>query len=124
MVLESLRVLAEAGFTPSNTIEFHFYAGEEGGLLGSQDIFSNYRRQGKNVLAFVNEDMAGYSGSGMFAVFTDYVDDALSQYVRLIAEGYVGKTPGSGSCGYGCSDHASGTANGFRESCVLYILSS
>lgn len=67
------------------------------------------------MLALLNEDMAGYSGSGMFAVFEDYVDMGLTQYVRLIAEEYVGKTPGRGTCGYGCSDHASATANGFRE---------
>jgi leucyl aminopeptidase len=114
-----MRVLAESRFKPHNTIEFHFYAGEEAGLLGSQDIFADYRAKEKSVLAFLNEDMAGYSGSGMFAVFEDYVDTGLTQYVRLIAEEYVGKTPLSGTCGYGCSDHASATANGFRELTML-----
>lgn len=35
-------VIIESGYTPQDPIEFHFYAGEEGGLLGSQDIVSNY----------------------------------------------------------------------------------
>lgn len=116
VILEAMRILAESKFKPHNTVEFHFYAGEEAGLLGSQDIFADYRAKEKTVLAFLNEDMAGYSGSGMFAVFEDYVDVGLTQYVRMIAEEYVGKTPLSGTCGYGCSDHASATANGFRMS--------
>jgi leucyl aminopeptidase len=115
VILESLRVLANAGFKPHNTLEWHFYGGEEIGLLGSQDIFADYRQKNKSVLAFVNEDMSGYSESGMFAVFEDYVDMSLTSYVRLVAEEYVGKTPLSGTCGYGCSDHASATAYDFRK---------
>ncbi|KAK0390797.1 hypothetical protein NLU13_0300 [Sarocladium strictum] len=118
VILEAMRILAESKFKPHNTVEFHFYAGEEAGLLGSQDIFADYRAKEKTVLAFLNEDMAGYSGSGMFAVFEDYVDVGLTQYVRMIAEEYVGKTPLSGTCGYGCSDHASATANGFPSAFV------
>lgn len=30
VVLEALRVLADAGFSPKNSLEFHFYSGEEG----------------------------------------------------------------------------------------------
>jgi leucyl aminopeptidase len=41
VILEALRVLANAKFTPTNTLEFHFYSGEEGGLLGSRDIMNN-----------------------------------------------------------------------------------
>ena len=32
VILEALRVLAESGYQPKNTLEFHFYGGEEGGL--------------------------------------------------------------------------------------------
>jgi leucyl aminopeptidase len=109
-------VLAESGFVPKNTLEFHFYAGEEGGLLGSQAVFSNYRTAGKNVLAFVNQDMAGYSPSGKVSVYTDYVDSALTAYVRLVATQYSGSAPTSDECGYACGDHASARANGFRKS--------
>ncbi|KAL7920715.1 hypothetical protein ACQKWADRAFT_297744 [Trichoderma austrokoningii] len=41
--LEALRVIAYSDFTSKNTIEFHWHSGEEGGLLGSQDIFSSYK---------------------------------------------------------------------------------
>ncbi|KAK5659483.1 hypothetical protein OQA88_684 [Cercophora sp. LCS_1] len=113
-ILESLRVLANARFTPKNTIEFHFYAAEEGGKLGSKEIFSNYKAQGKTVLGMVNQDMAGYSPSGKISIYTDYVDAALTKYVRVVAEAYTGETT-SDKCGMSCSDHASARSNGFRK---------
>lgn len=115
VIFEALRVLANAGFTPEDTLEFHFYAGEEGGLLGSQDVFASYKSAGKSVLAVVNQDMAGYSPSGKISVYTDYVDSALTSYVRLVAEQYSGASTTSDTCGYGCSDHASARSNGFRK---------
>ncbi|KAK1986336.1 peptidase family M28 [Colletotrichum cereale] len=117
-LLEALRVLVAAGFRPMNTIEFHFYAGEEGGLLGSQAIFSNYRSAGKRVLGMLNQDMTGYSPGGRATVYTDYVDSAFTAYVRLVATQFTGATPSSSSCGYGCSDHASARSNGFPSAFV------
>ncbi|KAL3417695.1 Leucine aminopeptidase 1-like protein 1 [Phlyctema vagabunda] len=114
-ILEALRVLAGAKFAPKNTLEFHFYAGEEGGLLGSQAVFASYAAAGKTVLAFVNQDMTGYSPSGKVSVYTDYVDASLTAYVRRIVALYTGVASSSDTCGYGCSDHASAYANGFRE---------
>ncbi|KAL2162352.1 hypothetical protein VTH06DRAFT_7265 [Thermothelomyces fergusii] len=117
VLLEALRVLANAKFKPKNTLEFHFYAGEEGGLLGSQAVFSNYKSSGKNVLAVVNQDMAGYSPSGKLSIYTDYVDSALTTYTRVVANAYIGSTT-SDTCGYGCSDHASARSNGFPAAYV------
>ncbi|KAK1965014.1 peptidase family M28 [Colletotrichum eremochloae] len=117
VILEALRVLANAGYKPKNTLEFHFYAGEEGGLLGSQAVFSNYKSAGKKVLGFMNQDMAGYSPSGKLSVYSDYVDSAFTNYVRVVATQYAG-TPTSDTCGYGCSDHASARSNGFPAAYV------
>ncbi|OBR15146.1 Peptide hydrolase [Colletotrichum higginsianum IMI 349063] len=118
VILEALRVLANAGFKPKNTLEFHFYAAEEAGLRGSSAIFSNYKAAGKRVLGFVNQDMAGYSPSGRVSVYNDYVDTALSNYVRLVATQYTGLAPTSDTCGYGCSDHAAARSNGFPAAYV------
>ena len=100
-----------------NTLEFHFYCGEEGGLLGSADVWRSYKSQAKNVLAFVNTDMAGYSPSGKISVYNDYADISLTAYVRLIVSAYVGSST-SDTCGYGCSDHASAFSNGFTAAYV------
>jgi leucyl aminopeptidase len=37
-VLETFRILAGSDYVPYRTIEFHGYAAEEAGLLGSADI--------------------------------------------------------------------------------------
>lgn len=117
VLLETLRVLASGRFAPKNTIEFHFYAGEEGGLLGSGDIWRSYRSAGKSVLAFVNTDMAGYSPSGKISVYNDYADTGLTAYVRRIVSAYIGSST-QDTCGYGCSDHASAYSNGFPAAYV------
>ncbi|KAH8685371.1 peptidase family M28, partial [Tricladium varicosporioides] len=116
--LEALRVIAASSFKPKNTIEFHFYAGEEGGLLGSQAVMANYASAGKTVLAFVCQDMTGYSPSGKVSVYTDYSDSGLVSYVRKVVVQYAGGSYTTDTCGYGCSDHASAYANGFPAAYV------
>ncbi|KAK3688301.1 hypothetical protein B0T22DRAFT_150011 [Podospora appendiculata] len=112
VILEALRVLANAKFKGKDTLEFHFYSGEEGGLLGSAAVFASYKSAAKPVLAVMNQDMAGYSPSGKISIYTDYVDSSLTAYTRVIATAYTGTTT-SDVCGYGCSDHASARSNGF-----------
>ncbi|GAB0135454.1 hypothetical protein EsDP_00003791 [Epichloe bromicola] len=118
VLLEALRVLAESGLKPNNTIEFHWYAAEEGGLLFSQDIWAVYKADRKNVVGYLNQDMAGHSPSGVPAVYEDYVDAALSKYITALIKEYLGVTPNKSECGYGCSDHASARANGFPAAFV------
>lgn len=43
--VEAFRILVESGFQPETPLEFHFYAAEEGGLLGSQKIASDYKKR-------------------------------------------------------------------------------
>ncbi|KAF2218802.1 peptidase family M28 [Elsinoe ampelina] len=118
VILEALRVLANAGYAPKNTLEFHFYAGEEGGLLGSGAVFSNYKATGKNVLAVVNQDMAGYSPSKKLSIYSDYSDAGLNAYVKKVAVAYGGGSYTTDVCSYGCSDHASAYNQGFPAAYV------
>ncbi|KAK1777260.1 hypothetical protein QBC45DRAFT_479357 [Copromyces sp. CBS 386.78] len=123
VILEALRVLANAKFAPKDTLEFHFYSAEEGGLLGSAAVFSSYKSAGKSVYAVMNQDMAGYHSGKMrirtfnISIYTDYVDTSLTAYTRVIATAYTGATT-SDTCGYGCSDHASARSNGFPAAYV------
>ncbi|KKA26478.1 hypothetical protein TD95_005291 [Thielaviopsis punctulata] len=112
-LMEALRVMAEADFAPENTLEFHFYSGEEGGLLGSADIWQSYKKQRKSVVGFLNQDMAGYSPSGKVSIYTDYADSALTLYARVVAQAYTGTSTTSDTCGYACSDHGSAYAAGY-----------
>lgn len=58
-LIETLRVLVSSGFRPSTPLEFHWYSGEEGGLLGSNAIATSYKRAGTQVKAFLQLDMTG-----------------------------------------------------------------
>lgn len=76
-----------------NTIEFHWYSAEEGGLLGSQAIFSQYERDGRDVKAMLQQDMTGFVQRTLDAgkpesvgVVTDYVDAGLTDFIKMVIE--------------------------------------
>jgi leucyl aminopeptidase len=90
-ILEAMRVLltdseVASGQAP-NTIEFHWYAAEEGGLLGSQAIFTDYKNNNKAVKAMFNQDMTGYVKPGIqesVGVITDHVDTGLTNFIKKV----------------------------------------
>ena len=63
-ILDTLRVLLTSNDiiegNAENTVEFHWYAAEEAGLLGSQHIFSTYEKAGRDVKAMLQQDMTGF----------------------------------------------------------------
>lgn len=144
-ILEALRVLLSdskiAGGEADNTIEFHWYAAEEPGLLGSQAIFENYKKKNKAVKAMLNQDMTGYVKNGTtehFGVITDHVNARLTTFIKKVIDAvspispYCIKTQCTDQilqycdipyvdtkCGYGCSDHASASKAGFPSAFVI-----
>ncbi|KAG7094064.1 hypothetical protein E1B28_007684 [Marasmius oreades] len=110
-LIEILRALVASGYKPSTPLEFHWYSGEEAGLLGSQAIATSYANSRVNVKAFIQLDMTGYFKPGskeVIALETDYIDAGLNTFLRSIIGSYsslpvANDTP----CGYACSDHAS-----------------
>lgn len=90
-ILEAFRVLltdsrVSTGQAP-NTIEFHWYAGEEGGLLGSGAIFQKYKQDGRQVKAMLNQDMTGYVKPGtteVVGILTDNVDAGLTTFLKKV----------------------------------------
>lgn len=58
-LLEAFRVLLAGGFRPTDPVEFHWYAAEEVGLVGSQAVATNYKNAGVKVKAFMQLDMSG-----------------------------------------------------------------
>lgn len=72
-----------------NTLEFHWYSAEEGGLLGSQAIFSQYQKTSRDVKAMLQQDMTGYAQGMLDAglpesvgVIVDFVDPGLTQFIK------------------------------------------
>lgn len=63
-ILEAFRVLATGGYVPQNgPVEFHWYAAEEGGLLGSQDIAAYKKQEGAHIGAMMEFVSVFRSGS-------------------------------------------------------------
>eukprot|EP00002_Diphylleia_rotans_P005621 TRINITY_DN147_c0_g1_i1.p1 TRINITY_DN147_c0_g1~~TRINITY_DN147_c0_g1_i1.p1 ORF type:complete len:384 (+),score=77.27 TRINITY_DN147_c0_g1_i1:67-1218(+) len=118
-VLEVFRVLVESGYKPKRPIEFHGYAGEEAGLLGSQDIAASYQKAGTKIASMMQLDMTcfpGTKGTRVIGVINDFVDPALTRFTEAIIDTYTGAPRTPYTCGYGCSDHASFHRAGFRAS--------
>lgn len=109
-----------------NTIEFHWYSAEEGGLLGSQAIFSHYGKQDRDVKAMLQQDMTGYVQRTLDAgkpesvgVIVDYVDPKLTDFIKKIIVEYCEIPYVETKCGYACSDHASASKAGYPSAFVI-----
>lgn len=85
VMLSSPAVLAGQG---ENTIEFHWYSAEEGGCLGSQDIWNTYAKEGKDVKAMIQQDMTGFvsltKGDPVFGLMMDIMDPELMEFLKVI----------------------------------------
>ncbi|KAL1296903.1 hypothetical protein AAFC00_004515 [Neodothiora populina] len=129
-ILEALRVLLieddiVAG-KQDNTVEFHWYSAEEGGLLGSQAIFQSYEKAGRDVKAMLQQDMTGYVQKTLDAgepesvgVITDFVDPGLTDFIKEVITSYCDIPYILTECGYACSDHASASKAGYPSAFVI-----
>ncbi|KAJ2380317.1 hypothetical protein GGI05_006348, partial [Coemansia sp. RSA 2603] len=87
-ILEALRVFSQSNLKPKRSVEFHWYAGEEGGLLGSADVSKTY--SSKAVVADLHFDMTGYPmDPPAVGIVTDYTDPDASNLVRKIVLAYT-----------------------------------
>ncbi|KAE9571474.1 Leucine aminopeptidase A [Colletotrichum fructicola] len=126
MILEVLRVALTdpriAAGELLNTVEFHWYGAEEAGLLGSQDIFTQYNASRRQVVAMLNQDMVGYVGRDgveRFGVVTDWVDLDQVAFMKRVIDAYTDIPYEETVCGYACSDHASANRNGYPSSFIF-----
>lgn len=117
-VTEVLKVLAQSGYQPEKTIKFMAYAAEEVGLLGSKDIAQTHKREGKSVVGVMQLDMTNFNNSNDdITIITDYTNEAQNNFLGTLIDTYLPELSwGRDTCGYGCSDHASWTAQGFPAS--------
>ncbi|EFQ35787.1 peptidase family M28 [Colletotrichum graminicola] len=117
-ILEAFRVLATSGYVPKEgPVEFHWYAAEEGGLLGSQAVAAYKKKEGANIGAMLEFDMTAFvarnATESIGFIKTD-ADAPLTKWAVALGEEYVNITtsvyelmPGAGS------DYMSYTKLGF-----------
>ncbi|KAK3324081.1 hypothetical protein B0T19DRAFT_221312 [Cercophora scortea] len=129
-ILEAFRVLLQSEDivkgNQENTIEFHWYSAEEGGLLGSQAIFAEYEKVGRDVKAMLQQDMTGYVTRTIQAgkvesvgVVMDFVDPNLTAFIKKVVVEYCSIPFVETKCGYACSDHASASKAGYPSAFVI-----
>ncbi|KAG1831453.1 Zn-dependent exopeptidase [Suillus subalutaceus] len=84
-------LLSNLDSAPERPVEFHWYAGEEGGLLGSQEVVSEYTQLKKEVGAMIQFDMTAYVPKGEVPIvtfITTDVDSNLTNWATALAEEY------------------------------------
>lgn len=115
IVMESLRNIANSKARFERTIDFMWYAAEERGLVGSENVVRDFKAKNIKVAAVIQFDMTGWVNPvGLHDVYLtdDYTDAGLNQTLEGIIGVYLpGITVGRAECGYACSDHASWTAD-------------
>lgn len=129
-ILEAFRALllneTIANGQAEQTVEFHWYAAEEVGLLGSGNVFWSYIDEGRDIAAMLNQDMTGYTAgytshnmTPKFGLVTDNTDASLTAFTRRVLEAYTDTEAGDTECGYACSDHVSATRVGYPSAFVF-----
>ena len=115
-ILEAFRALIKIGYEPLTPVEFHWYAGEEAGLLGSADVAEDYRSRGIPVGGILNVDETAFVkpnstrainlvAVGATEKLNDWVSDLAKEYVEIGVKfsGMIGRS----------LDHQSWTRRGF-----------
>ncbi|KAF8142688.1 hypothetical protein K438DRAFT_1877549 [Mycena galopus ATCC 62051] len=124
--MENSLGLLVAGYIPRSPLEFHFYAAEEGGLLGSQAIASSYETAGKTIRGMLQIDTIAFHKAGTreeIGVITNefQVDATLTEYLILLIDRHLDipwvKTvyPSNPGGPRPSSDHASWTRAGYQN---------
>jgi leucyl aminopeptidase len=113
--LEVFRIIANSNLVPKRTIQFHAYAAEEMGLLGSRDISNKYKQTNVKVYGMMQLDMTAYNPrQSKIAIVTTSTSSLLNTFVRKLVAEYC-KVPSVDRTLFGgTSDHASWTRNGYH----------
>lgn len=114
--LEIFRVLMARGIEPDRTLEFHAYAAEEIGLVGSQDIAQRYKKEERNVLAMIQHDMTLWKSAqtkNKIWFVTNNTDQQFNRMLGSLVDKYVGIAWQLQALSGGSSDHASWRRAGY-----------
>lgn len=116
-VLEVARVLLNSGQHFKKPIYFVWYAAEEMGLVGSQYVVADFKKNNIPVDAVAQFDMTGYRyhNEPTMWLMDDYVNKDLTAFTETLINTYVKQPVKHSRCGYACSDHASWTQGGFKS---------
>lgn len=107
--IEVIRLISLHKWELARPLDFIFFAAEEGGLLGSQNIVRHYQEHGI-AASILHIDMDGFvkrSVSKGIGVLMDNTDPSLTSFLVKIISQYTKVPIKRTTCGYACSDHYS-----------------
>lgn len=114
---EIIQVAMLHEFKPKRTVQFMAYAAEEVGLVGSKRIAKAYKEANRHVVGVLQLDMTNFKGADEdIFIFEDFTNAAQNAFLTQLIEEYVKVSWSTSECGYGCSDHASWSRNGYPAS--------
>ena len=108
----------ETSYQPQKTLKFMAHAAEEVGLLGSREIAESHKRKNEKVIGVLQLDMTNFKGSPDkdIVLISDNTNREQNAFLGRLINKYIKLSWSYDKCGYGCSDHASWTRNGFPAS--------
>ncbi|CAE7080665.1 unnamed protein product [Rhizoctonia solani] len=126
VMMSIMRILKANNYQGTYAIEAHAYAGEEGGLLGSKKLATQYKAQNKIIQGMLDFEMVGYQPatasnagkSSTITVLSDPVPQMSTHMAQIIQEYVPTAELRSVPCGYGCSDHYSFYDQGYPVVCI------
>ncbi|MBC7754631.1 MAG: M28 family peptidase [Moraxellaceae bacterium] len=114
-LIETLKILKQVN-SFERTLEFYWYAGEEGGLLGSAEVARTAKSKNENIIGVLQLDMTLFPGDGeqVISLMDDFTSPWLNTFITEINDVYVKARVIHSKCGYACSDHASWNKQGYH----------
>ncbi len=104
-LIEVIRVINDSGLKFKKRIEFHFYAAEEIGLVGSRGIAQQYTA--KNIISMMQLDMTGFAGqTSKIYLPIESTSSWLRRYLKHLAVNYLSEDLTEDHLVAGTSDHA------------------
>jgi hypothetical protein len=110
---ELIAEIKDGSLTFQRRVEFHAYAAEEYGLVGSGEIADRYLAQGKKVVAMMQIDMNAYASSSKIYVVKDDTSRTIRRSVKSLLNTYLKGDFEEKGLTSGTSDHKSWHVRGF-----------
>lgn len=112
--LEIFRLMMNENIRPQRSLEFHAYAAEEIGLIGSGEMAIDYKQRSQNVISMLQLDMTGFtSGGAKIHMISNNTHGGLTDELISLGKKYLSLPIDKAYLFFGSSDHASWTRRGF-----------
>lgn len=114
---ELIRIIHDSGVTFNRRVEFHAYAAEEVGLVGSTQMAKSYADANRKVAGMFQMDMNAFStteNAGKIFLVTTDTSPVLTRGLKDLLDLYMGGNYAEMSLSAGTSDHKSWMNSGFH----------